>query len=155
MSRFASILDTKIEDTPKVPLTPVGSYIFQVSSDMNVQTRGEFEIIEFQVVGVQSVDDTVDMEELTRFGGAKNARLRVSFIFPLDPSEEAKFVETQNRLKRFLREHLSIGEDEAPTFKSALAQVKGRAFIGEVTHRQDRNDPETFYAEIKKTMPVE
>ncbi len=155
MSRFASILDKKIEDTPPVPLAPAGSYIMMVSAEANLAARGEFEILEFSLVGVQPVDDTVDMEELTAFGGAKNVRVRHSFLFPTDEAEETKFIQAENNLKKFLYNHLGITESEAPVYKQALALVKGRSCIAEIDHRQDKNNTDVFYAQVKRTMAVE
>lgn len=155
MARFTDILKTRLEDTPKVPLAPVGSYQMKVVGNMSVQTRGEFEIVEFTLVGVAPVEDTVDMEELTSFGGAKNIRLRKSFLFPIDEAEETKFIQTQNDLKRFIRDHLGIGEEEAEDFSTAISLVPNRVCIAQVGHRQDKNNPEVFYAEIKKTMAAE
>jgi hypothetical protein len=153
MSVFSKILTRKIEDTAPVPLAPVGFYIFQVISDAAITVRGEFEIVEFQLRGVQAADDdSVDMAELTAFGGAKNVLVRKSILFPTDGEKEADILKAQNDLKRFLSDHLNI--DPSLDFKTALSQVKGKTCLGQVGHRPDKQNPDVVYSELKKTMPV-
>ncbi len=158
MSIFEKILNTKIEDTPPVPLPPVGTYVFQVTESPKENVRGNYTFVSFQCQGVSVLGESVDPEELVKFGGAKNVRLRKEFLFPNEGTpdyDETKIIETQNQLKRFVREHLGITASEAPAFKEAFAISRGRYFGGEVTHRQDKNDTSVFYGQLGKTMPAE
>lgn len=158
MARFADIANKKLADVAPAPLPPTGFYVMEVSNNPTVTERkganGDFEIIDFPLRGIASHED-VDMDELNTYGGAKNVSARLSFMFNNDPAEEVNFQKTENRLKRFLEETLGISEDEAADFKTAFGMVKGRRLIAEIGHRPDRDRPDEFYTEIKKTMPLE
>ena len=133
MSLFEKILATKIEETPAVPLPPVGTYVLQVSEPPRINDRANFTVVSFPVVGVAVMAESVDPDDF----------------------DETKAIEAQNQLQRFLREHLKITESEGESFKEALAVSRGRYFAGELSHRQDKNDSSVFYAQISKTMAAE
>lgn len=156
MARFADIAHKKLDDIERPPLAPVGNYIFEVINDpqpvLKQTANGEFEVVDFQLRGLQAMDD-VDTAELEVFGGAKGVIVRKGFIFNTDPAEEANFKRTEYEMKTFLEEHLQITEAEELT--QAMAMAKGRTCIGEVGHRPDKENPDRIYLDLKKTMPID
>jgi hypothetical protein len=154
--RFADIATKKLEETERPPLPPIGSYVMEVTA-ATITTRtsasGTFDIIEFSLKGVSPLDD-VDIDDLAKFGGAKGVIARHSFIFNTAPTEELAFLQTENRLKKFVREHLLLPLDEAPDYSSIVALSKGRNVIVEIGHRPDKSEPDILYTEVKKTMPL-
>jgi hypothetical protein len=155
MPSFADIANKKMETVERPPLPPIGQYVFQVTNEPAItkksSDKGDFEIIDFMLQGVQHLDG-VDVKELTKFGGAKGVRVKHSFIFNTSPDEEANFQRTEFYLKQFLNEHLGI--DDKMSMSQALGAAKGKTCVGEVGHRPDPNRQDTFYPEIKNTMAV-
>jgi hypothetical protein len=157
MPKFSDIANKKLEETVRPPLAPIGLYIGQVVGTPSITPRsgpnGDFEILDINLAGVQPVEDAVDMEELTTFGGAKNVRAKKSFIFNSD--DEVAFLNTENQVKRFVRDHLKITEEDAPTYMEALGIAAGRTLVFEIVHKADKTDPDLFHANVGKTMPNE
>ena len=60
MPSFADIANKKVAETEKPPLPPVGPYVMQVTNQPSIQKRssqnGEFEILDFNLQGVQHLD---------------------------------------------------------------------------------------------------
>lgn len=156
MPSFADIANKKANEVEKPPLPPVGKYVMQVTNEPAItkksSDKGDFEIIDFNLQGVQHLDG-VDIQELAKFGGAKGVRIRHSFIFNTSPDEEASFQRTEYYLTQFLREHLKVGK-ETDTLSALLGQVKGKQVIVDVGLRPGQK-PDEFFPDVKSTMPVE
>jgi hypothetical protein len=156
MSSFAEIANKKASEIEKPPLPPIGPYVMQVTNQPAIQKRnsanGDFEVLDFQLQGVQHLDG-VDVKELSKFGGAKGVRVRHSFIFNTSPDEEANFQRTEYNLKQFLVEHLRAGK-ETDTLAQLIGAAKGKTCVAEIGHRPDANKPDTFYADVKNTQAV-
>jgi hypothetical protein len=159
MARFADIANKKANEVEKPPLPPIGKYVMMVTNDPTVVARnsdkGEFEIVDFKLQGVQALDD-VDLDELAKFGGAKGVMVQHSFVFNTDPEEEANFQRTEYNLTRFLVDTLKAGDDSM-SLGQLMGNAKGKQLEVEVGHRPDgrpgrEND---IYPDCKKVMPLD
>lgn len=148
---FADIASTKVEDIERPPLPPVGEYRWKVTKiPTQTKTKDEaWEIVEFPVQALEALD-SVEMDDYK--GEVMGIRNRVVFMF--DTNDEAKFEQTLFNLRRFLENHLQCAES-GMSIAEALNNSVNQEFIGTVRYRQDKNDPEVFYAEIGRTAPVE
>lgn len=149
---FMDSLNQKLADIKKPPLPPIGVYRVRVSKQPTMDTiaNGKYETLDFPLQALEAVD--VDQEAFHEFGGAKNVQLRLRFLFNTDPTETVNYERSLNRLKRFLTVHL--GQAETLTTKEAIDTAVGKECLAVVTHRADNEDPEVFYIEVSKTMPL-
>lgn len=148
---FADIASKRVEDVERPPLPPVGEYRWKVTKvPAQSKTKDEaWEIVEFPVQALEALD-SVEMDDYK--GEVTGIRNRVVFMF--DTNDEAKFEQTLFNLRRFMENHLRCAEP-GMSIAEALNNSVGQEFIGTIRYRQDKNDPEVFYAEIGRTAPVE
>lgn len=154
MPNFAEALNVNTDEIERPPLAPTGHYRFKVSkTTMDKTASGEWEIVNFQMQGVEATED-VDPDELSNAGGINQVRMRHSFMFPTSEDEEAQamFKQSLFNLKRFLNDHLGI-EPGVPLSQS-INMAPGHECIASVVHKQDKNDPDLYHANIGRTAPV-
>lgn len=153
MASFAEIANKKLADIEKVPLPPIGMYRWQVTKipSIEVVSNGAYTNISIPVKAVEAYE-SVDSDELQKFGGLKNVTSFVKFLY--DNNDETKGLQTENRIRTFIERHCAVEGAENMTITEALNALVNRQFDGEMKWRPDKNDPETKYAEINKTSPV-
>lgn len=147
---FADVANKKMDEIERPPLPPVGTYRWRITKlpeQTEVGKDNEWDVVNFYVQAVEALDN-VDMDDYK--GEVSGILNRVSFMF--DKNDEAKFEQTLFRLRTFLEKHLGI---TAESVTEALNDSVGAEFLGDIAWRQDKNDEEMFYAEIRKTAPVE
>lgn len=152
---FSEILDKSSEDVKRPPNAPVGTYIFQVAKVPEIgeikSPKGEWDTITFQLQAIGVTED-VDQGELAAYGDVKNIRLRKQFMFTRDPGDSAGFQRTEFQLKEFLETHLGLGSGN---MKELMNAAVGKKCLGAVAPRQDPNDPNIWYDDLKRTAPLE
>lgn len=152
--RFSDALNRRAEEIQRPAILPRGHYVLAVKKlDQGSVSDGKWDTVEFQCSVVEPVD--VDPDDLEAFGASTAGEpLRKRFMFNTDPAEERAFNQTMVNLRRFL-EHCNIGftADSDMTLGEGLGSVIGAQFIGECTHRADKNNPENVYTEIGRTAP--
>lgn len=150
MPNFSDILDKTPSQTEKPPTPPVGTYIWSITGLAKKQDRKEFEVLDFPCKAVSAGPD-VDQEALANFGGVKNIPpQRVSFLF--NKEDETRFLQTENRLKKFLGEHLGL--DENLPYKVLFNEAINRNFAASTRIRTDDNTGDQYF-EIDRTAPAE
>jgi len=150
---FNDALNTKVADIEKPPLLPIGTFICVVEKQptMSVIADGRFEVVDF-ILKVLSAGEDVDPAEIKAYGNVTKARLRHRFLFSTE--EDENFKRTEWNLRRFLEDHLQVVDKGATTKQALNASVNAQCTV-EVIWRPDKNDPETQYAQVNKTAPVE
>lgn len=150
---FKSIANKKPTEIEKVPLPPVGTYEWQIMKVPDIRDvksdKGEWEAVEFSVRAVAPMDN-VDMSDYK--GKLDSIMNRVSFMF--DKNDEVNFQKTENRLKKFLQEHVKCWDDDMSLSEGLNAAVGGH-FLGDLTWAPDKNSPGDFNANIGKTAPLD
>lgn len=147
---FADVASKAMDEIERPPLPPVGTYRWRVTKLPEQDTVGQddaWDVVNFQVQAVEALDN-VDMSDYK--GEVTGITQRLSFMF--DKNDEAKFEQTLFRLKTFLEKHLGLNE---PTLAENLNASVGGEFLGDIVWRQDKNDPDLFYADIRKTAPLD
>lgn len=151
---FRDALKTKLEDIPAAPLAPAGTYRFRISKQPVVTdiSDGKYEQLSFPCVAVEAL--TVDPDELAKFGSVNAINNSVRFMMTKDPNDEERVRNDQtiDRLRNFVMKHL--GMDSKLELGEAIDSSAGAEFIGEISHRIDKQDPEKIYAEIRRTSPL-
>ncbi len=158
MPDFNEIMGKTVEETQRPPLPPIGTYEMFVnkipeSRDI-VSPKGSWNAIEFTFTATRALDD-VDQDELREYGAPKQIMgLRRSFMFPKGntPEDKTAFAQTEANLKDFLTKHLGI--DPKLSYKEAFTVAVNKKCLGSVAHRQDPNNPENFYPDLKRTAPI-
>lgn len=148
--RFSASLDRNMEEIERPPVLPVGHYIWTVE-DWSTEEVGKdpvWDRLTFNCLCKEATED-VDPDELAEYGKYTGKRDRKVFMF--NTESEADFARTEFQVRQFL-ETLGISEG---SLGEALAQAKGRQFIGELRQRPDKNDPEVIFTEIGRTAPIE
>ncbi len=150
---FAEIANKKMDEIERPPLAPVGMYRFQVTKVPTVEdiSNGAYTQVSFPVKAVEAYE-SVDEDDLKKFGGFKNVISSVRFLF--DNNDATKAAQTQFRLKNFIEMHLAVEGAEKMTLLEAMNASVNAQCDGELGWRPDKNDPEVKYAEIKKTSPI-
>lgn len=154
MPDFAAALDINLGDIERPPLPPTGHYEWEVTNTtVDASGNGEWEIVGFSLAA-KDADDDVDRDELAKAGGLNSVRLTHRFLFPTgdDDESEAARKRTLYSLKRFLNDHLGV--PEGMKLKEGLEEAKGKHCIANVVHKQDKNDPDVYHANIGRTAPV-
>lgn len=147
---FADVANKKIDEIERPPLPPVGTYrwrVLRLPEQSKVGKDDQYEVVNFSVQAIEALDD-VDMDDYK--GDVTGILNRVQFMF--DTQDEAKFEQTLFRLKTFLQKHLLL---DSESVTEGLNDSVGSEFLGTIKWRQDKNDPELFYAEIGRTAPIE
>lgn len=150
---FADIAKKQISEIERPPLPPSGMYRWQVTkvpSHENI-ANGDYTQVTFPVKAVEAYD-SVDTDDLQKFGGLKNVTSSIRFLF--DNKDETKFSQTEFRLRTFLEKHLQIDGIGRMTLAEAMTAAFNCQCDGEFGHRPDKNDPELVYGEIRKTSPT-
>lgn len=149
---FKDIAAKKLDEIERPPLPPVGTYRWRISKlpviDEDVG-GGKWDVLRVNVVAVEAMDD-VDMSD---YNGAVDKILNnVSFMF--DKEDEVSFEKTEYNAKRFFEDHVRCAEDGMTLMEAINASVNGE-FLGTIGWKADKNDAETFHANIVRTAPVE
>lgn len=154
--RFSDALDTKVEDFKRPPNLPAGHYIWQniehpEVTDFDSRDGITFDRVTFNCNPVSAGDD-VDEDELKLFGDFTNMKVRKQFLIPDGEQDPVGHDRSMYNIRRFL-EHMGVSEDIP--LGEALGESVGAQFLGELTHRPDKNDAEIVYQEIGRTAVVE
>lgn len=154
--RFSDALSTKVDEFVRPPNLPTGHYTFQVLkhpdiSDFESRDGITFDRVTFTCSPVSASDD-VDEDDLAKFGDYTKVQVRKQFLIPDGEQDAAGFDSSMFNIRRFL-EHLGIDENTA--LGEALSEAVGAQFMGELTHRPDKNNPEIVYQEIGRTALAE
>jgi hypothetical protein len=154
--RFSDALTTKVEDFERPPNLPAGHYTFQVLKhpDISVfESRDgvQFDRVTYTCAPVAAGED-VDPDDLAKFGDFTKVQVRKQFLIPDGEQDAAGHDSSMYRHRQFL-EHMGISEDVA--LGEALAESVGAQFLGELTHRPDKQNPEIVYQEIGRTALAE
>lgn len=157
MPDFRSSLSKPLESIERPPLAPAGVYRFKITKpavfgEVN-SANGNWDTVTF-LLQAQEAIDVADVDALNAFGPVRNVNLSQRFMFPKGDSPEDKinYVRTENRLRSFLERHLGLSA--SLSMAEALDQAVGQECLGTVGYRQDRDDPEVMYAELKQTAPL-
>ena len=156
MSRFADILDRKLEEFERPPNLPTGHYIWQITkhpeySEFTSRDGVQLDRVTFVCNPLSPMED-VDEDELSSFGDYTKTFVRKSFLVP-DSSDDAAGHE---RSLFMIRTFLSYcGIDESLPMGEAMSNSINGQFAGELTHRPDPNNPEVVYQEIGRTSVPE
>lgn len=154
MFNFNEIANTKVEEVKKVPLPPAINYRWAVIKlptirDFSGNDGTEYQSIDFTCRVVAPVDE---FDPADYPGEITSIVQTLSFLF--DKSDEVAFTKVQNRLKRFLLEHLKVG-DPSMSFKELFNESVNAQFIAPIVLRPSKNDPEDFNANIGNTAPLD
>jgi hypothetical protein len=154
---FTDSLDRRLEDVKRPPVLPVGHYVCAVFKHPDLEdfeskkTGVTFDRVTF-TMSVLSPHDDVDPDELAAFGNVSGGKLRHTYLFSRDEDDKANYDRSMYNLKRFLSEHLGLGDDMA--LNEALAASVGAQCLVEVKHRADPLNPEIVYDEAGRTAPL-
>ena len=152
--KFSEALDRQLEEIKTPPPLPVGHYIWQISKHPEItEFEGRdgtaYERLTFPLTCIEPGDD-VDPDELAEYGNVQGAFNRKAFL--ITNGTEADVERGLAQIKGFLKR---IGiDEEGMTLSEALAASVGTQFLGEVTHRPDKNDPEVIYAEVGRVAAL-
>lgn len=148
---FADIAGKKMAEAERPPLPPVGTYRFSITKmpEASEAGAGKWDILTFQCRALEALDD-VDMSDYK--GEVTGITGQVKFMF--NKEDEVEFGKSEYRARTFLEKHLKCaGPDD--TFGQAMNASVNQQFLGTIGWRQDKNDPEVFYAEITRTAPLD
>lgn len=154
MGRFSETLEKSVADTKRPPVLPAGHYVFAIAKMPEIRETTSkkdgttYEIVGFQLKVVAPHDD-VDPDELSEYGNPINQPARLEFMF--SNGDEARFAQTEYRLKQFLE---NCGLDTSVSYKQAMSESVGAQFLGQIAHRMDPENPEVVYAEVKRTAKL-
>ncbi len=148
---FADIASKKMVDAERPALPPVGTYRFRITKmpEAIEAGQGKWDILTFNCRAVEALDD-VDMSDYK--GEVTGIVSQVKFMF--NKEDEVEFGKSEYRARTFLEKHVKCATPEE-TFGQAMNASVNAEFLGTIGWRQDKNDQETFYAEITRTAPVE
>lgn len=154
MPDFASALKIKTDKIERPPIAPTGHYGGTVTRfTMDTSPNGEWEIVNFFLRADEAGDD-VDKDELRKIGGPKAVNVRHNFMFPTGTDDEsvAGFKRTLWGLKRFLNEHLLI--PEGGSLEETINNATGKKCIFQVIHKQSKDNPDDYFANVGGTAPL-
>lgn len=153
---FNKALDVKASEVAPVPVPPTGHYVFRVTKVPEINDGDEWWSINFQAQGVKVFEDAddVDADLLKEYGKPTSIQNRVSFMINKKEGTDADMINLQNRIKRFCVDHLQIDGGEDMTLRQLLNASVNKTFVGQITHRADKQDPEIIRANIGRTAPV-
>lgn len=148
-----SVLNNTSDEVERAPLPPKGTFVVQVASLPTqreiISDKGEWDAIEFNLRGVRPTDD-VDSDALREYGDTKNIFARFTVMFPRN--DQAGIATAQERLERFVIEHLGI---KGGSMKEKLNNTVGKQCLATLDYQADRNDPDILRLRVKSTAPVE
>jgi ribosomal protein S10 len=148
---FADVASKKMDEVERPPLPPVGTYRFSITKLPETAKSNDevWEILTFNVRAVEALDD-VDMSDYK--GEVTNILQQVKFMF--NTQDEVEFEKSLFRLRQFLEQHVQCADADM-TIAQALNASVNQQFLGTIAWRQDKNDPENFFANISRTAPLE
>lgn len=152
---FSEALNLNADDIKRPPMLPVGNYQWTVKKQPNFGSAGaDWETCEFicnPVSALSGVDPDL-LEQFNASGGdMTKIDVRKSFMFPKDADRKRDFDQAMFQLKEFLSIDLGI---PSASLKEMLANAQNRQFIGALSHRPDKDNPDLKYHEIRKTAPL-
>lgn len=149
---FAEVATRRIADVERPPLPPVGTYHWRVLKlpETTTTADGKWDIVNFSVRAVEALDDVEGLDDYV--GEVTNILQSVRFMF--NKEDEVEFDKSLFRLKTFLEKHLCCSDEEMSIGQALNASVNGE-FLGTIAWKQDKQDPETFHANIGKTAPLD
>lgn len=150
---FADALNVIVADIERPPLAPAGHYRWKITKSVLGAAGPNWDTLSFQAQAIAAEED-VDPVKLQAFGGLNSVRNRVQFMFSKGDDDEARAVNERTlwRVKQFLTEHCGI--DGSGPLKQVINRAGNAEFLGNIRHRQDKENAETFYAEIDRTAPI-
>lgn len=151
--RFEDTLNETVGTIERPLPIPQGSYVMAIKGPGTVLPElraNRWQVLSFPVRIVSPCDD-VDPDALEKFGNVTSAFLRKDFMLDTDPAEKSRAQMTLAEVDKFLS---VLGMNGMPQ-KQALAECVGAEFIGTISWRQDKNDAELYYPEIRAFAPVE
>lgn len=154
MLNFNDIANTKVADVEAVPLPPVGTYRWAVVKlpsirDFKGNDGTEYQSVEFPIRVVAPMED-VDPSGYA--GELSEIRQNLSFMF--NKSDEVAFLQMQNRLKKFLIQHLKVGT-ESMSFKELFNESVNQQFLAPITWVPNKNDAEVMNVRVGNTAPLD
>lgn len=154
---FNKALDMKASEVKAVPVPPVGHYVWQITAVPTITDGDVWQIVEFQLqaTGVFEDADDVDADALKEFGKVTSIRNRKSFMFNKQEGTETDLITFQNQLKRFMVDHLQIEGGEDMSLRQLMNASVNKRFVGQLTHKADKQDAEVIRANVGRTAPVE
>lgn len=147
----------RVADTiERPPLAPQGIYTMVVDkipvvNDVKGKDGAVYKSVEYQCYALRGGPE-VDVEELQKFGDPKGIRVRLSFMYQIEPEDANRIAQTQFREKTFLADHLGLPGDKS--LKELRNQAAGQQFLGTLGYRADTNNPEVMYHDLKGTAPL-
>jgi hypothetical protein len=153
MSRFSDLASKTAASIERPKMAPPGVYELLVGAKpepTTITTRdgGELEKLAVVLNGVGIVD-VEDMQALEEAGGPGAVRVTKDFLIGDD---EAAAGRTEYQMRLFFTEHLGL--DSTLSMGELWEIAKGARCYAEIGHRQDPNDENLMYYQLKKTMPV-
>ena len=148
---FQDVASRKMAEVEKPPLPPVGTYRFRIAKlpETRKSNDEKWEFLSIPCRAVEALDD-VDVDDWK--GDITNIMLTKQFIFNCE--DENEFEKTLYNVTQFFEKHVRCAE-EGDTIAQSMNNCVNQEFLGTVGWRQDKNDPDIFYAEIKRSAPVE
>ena len=151
---FRDALKVEAGTVERPPILPMGYYrasVKEASISEKSFESGPVEIltVKFNVI---EADETVDADALEAFGSLENCVRGLDFIYPLegDPAQQKRVM---YRIQQFLMNHLGL--EEYSDMLEAIATNVGAECLIQIGHRQDKNDSEVFYDQIKSTAALD
>lgn len=156
---FNKALDVKASEVKAVPLPPTGHYVWQVTTAGAINTEGRWNSVRFPVkaTGVFEDAEDVDADELKEYGKVTSITNSIVFMFDSEEGTETDLIQFQNRVKRFVADHLQVEGAEDMSLRQLLSAAVNKRFVGQLVHKQDKRDAsgETMQANIARTAPLE
>lgn len=149
---LTNILKQKVEDIERPPLLPPGTYTMRVAKPAaRREINDDWEALDFQLQPVEADMDTVDEDELKEFGDITKAQMRHTFMFDRNDATSAQ--RTAFNLRRFLEEHLQV-VDAGADMSEAINAAHNATCMVTVVHKQDKQNPDLWHANVSATAPV-
>lgn len=148
---FADVTKTKVGAVEKPPLPPVGTYQWLISKLPAVTTSNDdkWDFLSVPLKCQQPLDD-VDVDEYA--GDLSNLFMEHKFIF--NKEDEAEFAKTLFRVRTFFEKHVQCCE-ETDTIAEMMNNSVGQSVLATIAWKQDKQDPENFFANIGRTAPLD
>jgi hypothetical protein len=153
---FNKALDVKASEVKAVPVPPIGHYVWQVTAIPAISDGEEWQSVEFRLQAVSVFEDAndVDADELKVFGNVTSIRNRKSFMFNKITGTETDLISFQNQIKRFMIDHLKIEDGDNMSLRQLMNASVNKRFVGQLTHKPDKNDQEVIRANVGRTAPL-
>ena len=153
--RLSEMLDRKTEEIKRPPLLPTGSYEATVVGhpeldDIQGKDGTVYDKVTFKCQVTAPIE--VDEEDLAEYGSVAKAPFRVEYLVNTDPDEEQKRESAVFRIKLFLEACGAVSEDM--TLQEGFAAVSGCSFGVDIGHRQDPNDSERMFLDVRRVYTL-